>query len=186
MPDRDEPSRYNPLHMPADSLRSLHKTKAAFVELMECLPVSKLPDGLQWVWEIKLDGYRAVAVKSGKDVTLFSRNRKSLNRRFPYIAEPLTDLPDGTVVDGEVVALDESGRPDFNLLQNFRGEASRIHYYIFDLLVCKDRDLTRLPLSERRALLKSLVSVRDERIKIADYVEARATELLASVREQPP
>ena len=63
----------------------------------------------------------------------------------------------GTVVDGELVAIDDSGRPDFHLLQNFRAEAARIHYYIFDLLCCKDRDLTRLPLIERRGLLKSLV-----------------------------
>jgi ATP-dependent DNA ligase len=68
--------------------------------------------------------------------------RKSLNRQFPYIAEALADLPAGTVVDGEVVALDDSGRPDFNLLQNFRAEASRIHYYVFDLLCWGDRDLT--------------------------------------------
>jgi ATP-dependent DNA ligase len=78
-------------------------------------------------------------------VILFSRRSKSLNRKFSYIAEPLADLPAGTVVDGELVGLDDSGRPDFNLLQNFRGESSHMHYYIFDLLCCKDRDLTRLP-----------------------------------------
>jgi ATP-dependent DNA ligase len=71
--------------------------------------------------------------------------------------ERLADLPDGTVVDGELVAIDDSGRPDFHLLQNFRAQAARIHYYIFDLLCRKDRDLTRLPLIERRELLKSLV-----------------------------
>jgi ATP-dependent DNA ligase len=105
--------------MPADPLRSLPKTKAAFVEPMDCLPVPKLPDGSQWVWEIKLDGYRAVAVKSGGAVMLYSRNRKILNKRFPYIVEPLCELPGGTVVDGEIVALDDDGRPVFNLLQNF-------------------------------------------------------------------
>jgi DNA ligase D-like protein (predicted ligase) len=169
---------------PADPLRSLPKTKASFVEPMECLSVAELPEGSQWLWEIKLDGYRALAVKSSSNVTLFSRRKKSLNTRFPYIVEALSDLPDGTVVDGELVGLDDSGRPDFNLLQNFQAEASRIHYYIFDLLVCKDRDLTRLPLVERRALLKSLVVIRDKRIRISDYVEAGATELLAAVREQ--
>jgi bifunctional non-homologous end joining protein LigD len=76
-----------------------------------------------------------------------------MNRQFPYIVERLADLPDGTVVDGELVAIDDSGRSDFHLLQNFRAEASRIHYYIFDLLCYKDRDLTRLPLIERRELL---------------------------------
>ena len=83
-----------------------------------------------------------------------------------------------------MVAIDDSGRPDFNLLQNFREAASRIHYYVFDLLVCKDRDLTRLPLTKRRALLKSLVPIHGKRIRISDYVEASATELLSAVREQ--
>jgi DNA ligase D-like protein (predicted ligase) len=165
-------------------LASLPRTQAAFIEPMECLSVSRLPEGAAWIWEIKLDGYRALAVKSPTGVTLFSRNRKSLNRQFPYIVEALADVPEGTVVDGEVVAIDEGGRPDFNLLQNFRAEASRIHYYVFDLLCWKYRDLTRVPLVERRGILKALVGVRDERIRIADYVEAAPRDLLAAVREQ--
>jgi bifunctional non-homologous end joining protein LigD len=165
-------------------LDSLPRSEASFVEPMECLAVSKLPEGLEWLWQIKLDGYRALAVKSGTGVTLFSRRRKSLNRQFPYIVEALADLPAGTVVDGEVVAIDESGRPNFNLLQNSRAEASRIQYYIFDLLCWKDRDLTRVPIVDRRALLKSLVVIRDKRIRIADYFEAAPKDLLSAVREQ--
>jgi len=164
-------------------LDSLPQKEIAFIEPMECLSVVKLPEGSQWFWEIKLDGYRALAVKSDSDVTLFSRRRKSLNRQFPYIVEALADLPAGTVVDGELVAIDETGRPNFNLLQNFRSAASRIQFHIFDLLCYKNRDLTRLPLIERRELLKSL-KLRDARIRIVDYVEAGATELLAAVREQ--
>src|ERR1700674_2212603 len=165
-------------------LDSLPKIEASFVEPMECLSVSKLPEGLEWLWEIKLDGYRALAVRSGTGVALFSRRRKSLNRKFPYIVEALADLPAGTVVDGEVVAVDDSGRPDFNLLQTFRAAASRVQYYIFDLLCWKDRDLTRVPMVERRALLKSVVVIRDERIKIADYFEVAPKDLLSAVREQ--
>jgi DNA ligase D-like protein (predicted ligase) len=165
-------------------LDSLPKIEASFVEPMECLSVSKLPAGLEWLWEIKLDGYRALAVKSRTGLTLFSRRKKSFNSQFPHIVEALADLPEGTVVDGEVVAVDESGRPNFNLLQNFRAEASRIHYYVFDQLCWKDRDLTRVPLVERRALLKSVVVIRDVRIRIVDYVEAAPKDLLAAVREQ--
>jgi len=165
-------------------LGSLPAAHAAFIEPMECLPVSKLPAGDQWIWEIKLDGYRALAVRSAAGVALFSRRKKSLNRQFPYIAEALAGLPDGTVVDGEVVAIDDSGRPDFNLLQNFRAEAPRIHYYIFDLLCWKDRDVTGLALIERRELLKSLVVIRDKRIRISEYVEATPQALLSAVREQ--
>jgi hypothetical protein len=83
---------------------------------MDCAPVSKLPDGSQWVFEIKLDGYRAVAVKSDRGVNLFSRRLKSFNHQYPHLVEALAELPEGRLVDGEIVALDESGRPNFNLL----------------------------------------------------------------------
>src|SRR6184192_2536960 len=162
-------------------LDALPKTEASFVEPMECLSVAKLPEALEWLWEIKFDGYRALAVKSRTGLTLFSRRRKSLNRQFPYVVEALADLPAGTVVDGEVVAIDESGRPNFNLLQNFRADASRIRYYIFDLLCWEDRDLIHVPMVERRALLKSVVVIRDERIRVSDYFEAAPKDLLSAV-----
>jgi len=165
-------------------LESLPKRKPDFIEPMECLAVSKLTEDPNFLWEIKLDGYRAVAVKSGTGVTLFSRRRKSLNRQFPYIVDAMAGLPEGTVVDGEVVAIDDSGRPDFNLLQNSRAEASRIHYYVFDLLCWQGRDFTRLALIDRRALLKGFLVVQDKRIRIVDYVEAAPNDLLAAVREQ--
>jgi DNA ligase D-like protein (predicted ligase) len=170
--------------MPADPLRSLHKTKAGFVEPMDCLPVAKLPEGSQWLWEIKLDGYRAVAVKSAGAVTLYSRNKKSLNKRFPYIVERLRGLPEGIVVDGEIVALDDDGRPVFNLLQNFTSEAGRIRYFIFDLLCYENRDLTGLPLLRRREMLRSRIKFDDGRVKISEFVEASAEQMLNAVREQ--
>src|SRR5690242_4082281 len=128
--------------------------KAEFIEPMDCAPVTKLADGPEWIYEIKLDGYRAIAVKSDRGVNLFSRRRKSFDHHYPLIVEALADLPEGTVVDGEIVALDKSGRPNFNLLQNFRSEAQHIHYFIFDLLIFQDRDLTKLTLSKRRELMK--------------------------------
>lgn len=159
-------------------------TIAAFIEPMECLSVPKLPDGSQWVYEIKLDGYRAIAVKSAGNLGLFSRRRNSFNRQYPLVSEALAELPDNTVIDGEVVALDESGRPDFNLLQQYRTEASRIHYFVFDLLVYENRDLTRLPLIERRQTLDSALKFSSARIRIAEYFETSAEDMLSAVRGQ--
>jgi ATP-dependent DNA ligase len=160
------------------------KTPAKFIEPMDCLPVSKLPEGPQWVYEIKLDGYRAVAVKAGGKVTLFSRNHKPFTKRFPLIVEGLADLPDETVIDGEIVALDVAGRPDFNLLQNFRDAASRIVYYVFDVLVYQNRDLTHLPLNERRELMFSALKLRSNRVFASEFFEVSAQIMLQSAREQ--
>src|SRR6266478_6835927 len=161
---------------------SLPHKDAAFIDPMECLAVSKLPDTANWVWEIKIDGYRAIGVKSDR-VNLYSRTKTSFSNKFSYIVEALGDMPPGTVMDGELVAIDEKGRPSFNLLQNFRTGTSRIQFYVFDLLCLRNRDTTKLPLIERRELLKTLV-FKDQRIKIVDYVEAQPTELLVAVREQ--
>jgi DNA ligase D-like protein (predicted ligase) len=164
-------------------LDSLPPRAASFIEPMECLAVPQLHDGLQWVYEIKLDGYRALGIKSGRSVRLLSRRNNSFNRQYPLIIEALGELPEETVVDGEVVALDQSGFPNFNLLQNYRSEASRIHFFIFDLLIYKGRDLTRLPLIERRDLLRSLLTINSGRIRITDYLEASATDMLHAVRQ---
>jgi bifunctional non-homologous end joining protein LigD len=75
---------------------------------MECLAVPKVPEGSEWVYEIKLDDYRALGIKSDGGVWLQSRRNNSFNRHYPLIVEALGDLPEDTVVDGEVVALDES------------------------------------------------------------------------------
>ncbi len=165
-------------------MQSLPKKNAAFIEQMECLAVAKLPDGAQWLYEIKLDGYRAEAINSDGKLSLQSRRRKSFNKQFQLIVKALGDLPENTVIEGEVVALDESGRPDFNLLQNFRSQASRIHFFIFDLLFYQGCDLTRIPLFERREIMRSVLKFSSPRIHISDCVEASATDMLRAVREQ--
>ena len=135
-------------------ISSLPTRNATFVEPIECLAVTKLPEGSQWVYEIKLDGYRAIAVKTDGYLDLFSRRRKSFNRQFATVAAGLAEFPDNTVVDGEIVALDDQGLPNFNLIQHSRRAASCICYFIFDLLIYEGRDLTRLPLMERRRVMK--------------------------------
>jgi bifunctional non-homologous end joining protein LigD len=132
--------------------------------------------------EIKLDGYRAVGIKSDRSVSLLSRRNKSFNHQYPNIVEALDELPENTVVDGEVVALDKSGRPNFNLLQNFRSEASHIHFFVFDLLVYEGHDLTRLSLIERRDILCSWLTFDSPLIRISDSFEVSSAEMLQSIR----
>jgi bifunctional non-homologous end joining protein LigD len=93
-------------------LNSLPPGSATFKEPVECLAVPKLPDGSHWVYEIKLDGYRVIAVRSSGKLNLFSRRRNSFNSQYSLVFEALANLPDN--IDGEVVALNVSGRPDFN------------------------------------------------------------------------
>lgn len=151
--------------------------KATFIESMECLPVSKLPEGPQWSYEIKLDGYRLEAVKNAGKTTLYSRRRNVLNEKFGYLAQALESLPDGTVLDGEVVAMDSNGRSDFNLLQNFRSAEMHIQYYAFDVLMHKGKLLTGLPLEERRAVLGKILPVNDHiSLSVVDYSGSKLLE----------
>src|SRR5258708_5012386 len=166
----------------ASRLESLPKRKADFIEPMECALVPKPPEGSDWTFEIKLDGYRAIGVK-GDQIILYSRNRKNFNKRFPEIAKALADLPADTVIDGEVVALDESGRPDFHGLQHFTATASRIRYFVFDLLVSNGRDLTSLPLIERRKLLAK-VKIRSSWIQLSEQFDIPAPDMVSAVRQQ--
>lgn len=98
--------------------------------------------------------------------------------------EALRDLPKGIVLDGEVVALDDEGHPNFNLLQQFRRERKRIFYFAFDFLVCEDRDLTGLPLVERRELLTTFLKSRSPHIRISEQFEVSASDIVAAVRQQ--
>jgi bifunctional non-homologous end joining protein LigD len=92
-------------------------------------------------------------------------------------------LPADTVVDGEVVALDDSGRPDFYALQHFQASASRIHYFVFDVLIWHGRDLTKLPLTERRKPLKSVLKQRSP-IRVSEQFNISADAMISAVREQ--
>jgi ATP-dependent DNA ligase len=150
---------------------------------MECALVSRLPEGPEWTYEVKFDGYRTIGVKTSREALLYSRNGKNFNKRYSYLAEALVELPTDTVINGEIVALDHSGRPDFHRLQHFGAEAPRIHYFVFDLLVSNGRDLTKLALSERRNVLAAL-NLRSPRIRISEQFDIPAADMVSAVRQQ--
>jgi bifunctional non-homologous end joining protein LigD len=155
-----------------------------FIEPMQCRSIEKLPQGKEWEYELKLDGYRTLAVKHDGRVTLFSRNKKIFNKRFPRIVATMAKLPDETIIDGEIVAIDETGRPSFNRLQNFSNNADAITFYAFDLLVWKGKNLQMLPLEKRRALLRADAMRMMPTLHFSESFAVTAEDMVLAVRSR--
>lgn len=115
-------------------------------------------DDPEWEYEVKWDGYRALAFRNGKKAALKSRNDKSFADKFYPVFEAVSSWDINAVVDGEIVAVTDGGISNFNRLQNWRSEADgELLYYVFDLLWYEGRDLMPLPLVERKAILQDLI-----------------------------
>ncbi len=139
---------------------------------MKCRLLEKLPEGDDWVYEIKFDGFRGLAIKDGDDVQLLSRNNKPLNSKFPGVIRALRHLPyDELMLDGEVVALDPQGRSSFQLLQSAGDPRTDLAFYVFDILNLNGKDTTNLPLLERKALLKTLLPEKSECLRFSDVLQ---------------
>jgi len=143
-----------------------------------------LPEGENWLYELKIDGYRSVAFKTGGTVHLRSRNNKDFSAAYPGIVDALSGLPDETVIDGEIAAIDEAGRPSFNALQNLGSNNIPLVYYFFDVMVLEARDLTREPLYRRRELLeKRILPKLSDPIKYSSSLNADLSDLILSVKK---
>ena len=150
---------------------------------MLLLKTDALPDGAKWRYELKLDGYRAIAFKRGGIVHLRSRNDNDFNRRYPRVVQALATMPDDSVIDGEVVAFDEDGRPSFNALQNFGSAAAAVVYYVFDVMVLAGGNVMREPLEKRRALLeKKVLPKLSEPVRYSPPFDAPLPVLIESVK----
>jgi bifunctional non-homologous end joining protein LigD len=162
------------------------RVKARFIKPMLLLSTDRLPDDRsKWEYQLKLDGYRAIAFKTGNMLHLRSRNDNDFSRRYPAVLRGLAKLPDETVIDGEIVALDEEGRPSFNALQNSIGSETSVVFYVFDLIVLSGRDVSAEPLTARRALLerKVLPTLADP-VRYAGILEASLRDLIHAVKTQ--
>ena len=155
---------------------------AHFIEPMLCLAVEKLPEGSAWQYEVKLDGYRAIGVRTKTGVELWSRNKRDFSRRFPIVARALEALPVETVLDGEIVAVNGDGQPSFSSLQNFGDGAAAILFYVFDAPVLAGADLRSKPLATRRETLNKLISALPDTIRFSETFDASGAELMAAVR----
>jgi bifunctional non-homologous end joining protein LigD len=163
---------------------SLPKATVKFIEPMLAKSVAELPQATdQWLYEVKLDGYRCFAGNDSRGVTLWSRRGNVFTKDFPMIARACEALPLDTLIDGEVVALDERGRASFNLLQHRRSKASAIVFYAFDLLIYRGRSLLDLKLTERRALLEEALGFADQNVRLSENFEADPDDLARVARE---
>ena len=152
---------------------------------MLLLKTDALPEGPRWMYELKLDGYRAIAYKRGGVVRLRSRNDKDFDARYPGVVKGLAQLPDETVIDGEVVAFDEEGRPSFGALQNYGSSSAPVVYYVFDVMMLAGRNVMREPLEARRRLLEQRVLPKvAEPVRYAPAFDAELSVLVESVKAQ--
>jgi bifunctional non-homologous end joining protein LigD len=143
-----------------------------FVAPQLCTPVEKPPSGAAWCHEIKFDGYRVQLRVEDGEVSLKTRKGLDWADKFSAIAREGGALPD-VLIDGEIVALDHDGNPNFSSLQAAisDGKTDNLIFFAFDLLFAEGLDLRRLPLSERKARLKALLEARKGRPKNIRYVE---------------
>jgi len=166
--------------------RKLPKAEAAFVSPMLLQPASQLPDdSKKWLYELKLDGWRAIALNSDGRISLRSRNDKSFNDKFPDLAKALKSLPDNTVIDGEIVALNEQGLPSFNKLQNSGSRTAQVVFYIFDVMILAGKDVRLETLSKRRELLERQVLPKlKEPIRYLPELKAPLVDLIRAIETQ--
>jgi bifunctional non-homologous end joining protein LigD len=157
----------------------------AFVEPMMATLVDDVPDGRDWVFEMKFDGYRALAAASGDNVRIYTRNGQDWTAKFPSIARAVGRLElDGTLLDGEIVAIDEKGRSDFGTLQGaLQGNDAALSYFVFDLLEEGGHSLRRKPLTERKERLRTLLgdAGRKGPVFFVDHVESNGAAMLKSL-----
>ena len=140
--------------------------------------------GKQWEYEVKFDGYRIEALKDGLTVCLLSRRGNDFTKRFAKVAEAVSTIKaDSVLIDGEVVAVDEKGRPSFQVLQNRAKIPAKFQlvYYAFDLLHLNGEDLRRAPLKERRARLEKIV--KGTPVRFSSTLEGPVDVVTAAVRK---
>ncbi len=157
-----------------------------FVKPMAATLTDKAFRDEDWLFEVKWDGYRIEAVVKDGKARIFTRNGNDGETYFPGLLTTATWIDaEQAIVDGEVVALGEDGLPDFSLLQELTTNSSaRLQYQAFDLLHLDGRSLLRVPLEDRKALLRSVLRHGDQRVRFADHVVAEGVEFHAAAKAQ--
>lgn len=162
------------------------REKGRFIEPMLLLRTDALPnDADRWEYQLKFDGYRAIAFKTGGKLHLRSRNDNDFSLRYSGVVKGLAKLPDETVIDGEVIAVDEDGRPSFNILQNYGSSAAPVLYFVFDVMILRGQNVMRETLAARRQLLeRNVLPKLVAPVRYAPPLAAELSVLVESVKAQ--
>jgi bifunctional non-homologous end joining protein LigD len=180
------------------SLKNNGRENESVEELINKAPASKFPTAIKpmlatlvdkpfdepgWVYEVKWDGYRAMAFMNKKSIELKSRNDKSFNEKFYPVITALKEWGINAIVDGEVVVVNDKGISDFGSLQNWRSEADGdLFYYVFDIVWLEGKDLSQLPLTERRAILSAQIPEQGI-IRISSSFEESGTDFFEAAKQ---
>ena len=140
--------------------------------------------GGNWIFELKLDGYRVIAAKNGEKTQLFSRRDNSLTENYAGIAAELSSLPANFVIDGEVCYMVSDQEADFQKLQHYDGDQEHLHYYAFDILWLNGHDLQAVPLIERKKILQLLLAEPPPHIHFLEHVENDGLAFFEEVRKK--
>jgi bifunctional non-homologous end joining protein LigD len=141
-------------------------------------------DNPDWIYEVKWDGYRALAYINKGAVELTSRNNKSFSEKYYPIAAVMKDWTINAVLDGEILVIDKQGKANFGALQNWRSEADGdLVYYAFDILWYEGKDITALPLNERQAILKEILPTNDDQIRLSKTFTANGLDFFAAAQK---
>lgn len=167
--------------------------------LLKKAPKSAMPTGIKpmlatlvnepfdddsWQYEVKWDGYRALATIKKGEVELLSRNNKSFNDKFYPIYDLLSEWKINAVLDGEILVLNEKGISKFGSLQNWRSEADgELVFYVFDLLWYDGKNLMELPLFQRQAILNEILPVDDDRVRLGKVFKASGIDFFAAAEK---
>jgi bifunctional non-homologous end joining protein LigD len=144
----------------------------------------ELPIGPAWIYEVKWDGYRAIAAKDGARVRLLSRNQKDLTRDYPGIEAAIAKLSTPSfVLDGEIVALDAAGRPSFQALQHRSTKGLALVYVTFDILSVGDESLIRKSLETRRRRLHALITPATPGLMLSEPLPGSPKHIEGAIRE---
>lgn len=160
------------------------KSKPWLVKPMLSTLVDEPFDRAGWIFELKWDGYRAIASKRGGDVELYSRNELDFSGRFPPIYEAVRSLKHDVILDGEIVNTDKDGNAHFEWLQNWsKSEHGHLQYYVFDILWCDGHDIRNMPLLERKKLLQKVLP-KNGPIRYSDHIETDGQKLFKEMQKR--